>query len=356
MAMMNVHEDALNAGGALYHEFLLRFRKESKTVYGIVEGKDDPLFYRGLVEQKLLAGWEIDFLIAGNRDKVLRAESEFDWNRFDKGRICFFVDRDLSSFAEILEVPFDNLYITDGYSIENELANFGAVKRVITELLNVTEISPGELLLMRRSFDDNLKAFSEIMTPIMAQILIWKRAKARTSLDNISPKDIFEFQNGVLKTKAGFESVADRLKYVGQKVQLPPSPAAEVAIVVDEFLAKEGALRFVRGKYVAWFVVEQCLHFHVTIRNYCKSYTASPKVRVTLGQANAMALVATRIRCPASLDIFVKSTYCEFILGPTKTEEKVLQGEMDGTKSSWRRVLGALSSTFEKLFRQRKSS
>jgi hypothetical protein len=349
--MMNVHADALNEGGALYHEFLLRFRKDHKAVYGIVEGKDDPLFYRGLIEQHLPSGWEVELLIAGNKHKVLRAEKDFDWNRFSRSRICFFVDRDLSDFSEAKEKSLANIYVTDSYSIENELANFSTVRRVIQELLSVADVSHGELLLMERSFNDNVRVFSGDMASIMAQIVLWQRTGGKPSLDNILPKDIFEFSNGLIRARAGFEDVSSRINYAAQKVNLAASAPGDLAIATDEFIKKSGPERLIRGKYVAWFVVEQCLHFHSRIQDYCKFYAAPPKVRVTLGQANAMALVANRIRCPESLERFVKSNYGEYILGPRANVEGNSERASREKMKFWRKTSEIASFLSNKWFR-----
>lgn len=353
MSMMNVHKDALNAGGEVYHEFLLRFRKEHKTVYGIVEGKDDPLFYRGLIEQNLPSGWDVDLLVAGNRSKVLRAEEDFDWNRFPRSRICFFVDRDLSDFSKVEEKVFRNIYVTDKYSIENELANFGTIKRVMHEILNINEISHGELILMGRNFEDNIRIFSNNMTSIMAQIIIWQRQGGKPSLDNICPKDIFEFDNGKIKMKGDFDILENRIGYAAKKVNLVPSSPAELTTTTEEFIRKSGPERLIRGKYITWFVVEQCLHFHNRIQNYCKSYMAPPKVRVTLGQANAMTLVATRIRCPDSLDNFIKSTYCEYTVEPQNMPQDVPDEKDKNEKRLFRRVTNFIYHILEKIFRGR---
>jgi hypothetical protein len=349
MSMLDVHADALDTGGALYHEFLLRFRKDHRVVYGIVEGKDDPLFYRGLIEHYLPSGWEIDLLVAGNKSKVLSAEQDFDWSRFNKSRICFFVDRDLSDFTATDTKSKENVYVTDGYTIENELANFAAIKRVMQEILNVTEISHGELLLMERSFNDNIKVFSGNMTAIMAQIILWQKNGGKPSLDNIVPKDLFEFRNGSLKPKGDFDVVANRVGYAAQKVNIPPSLEAELAIATQDFIILSGPERLIRGKYVAWFVVEQCLHFHSRIQDYCKSYAVPPKVRVTLGQANAIALVANRIRCPKSLEKFIKSTYGYYISGGEKEIKIDEDRETKGIGLVWEKLIRATKSVYEKL-------
>ena len=120
MTMLQVHADALNSISAAYHEFLLRYKVSANIVYGILEGKEDPMFYRGLIERQLPEGWEVELVPAGCKDNVLRAVDAFDWTRFSPKRICFFVDRDLSDFISEVAVSRENVYVTDNYSIEND--------------------------------------------------------------------------------------------------------------------------------------------------------------------------------------------------------------------------------------------
>lgn len=47
MTMLQIHAAALSGPAPTYHVFLGRYRKAAKCVYGFVEGKDDPSFYRG---------------------------------------------------------------------------------------------------------------------------------------------------------------------------------------------------------------------------------------------------------------------------------------------------------------------
>ena len=48
--MLEMHAAALSSKVASYHEFLSRFSKFKKVVYGFVEGKEDPCFYRGFID------------------------------------------------------------------------------------------------------------------------------------------------------------------------------------------------------------------------------------------------------------------------------------------------------------------
>lgn len=104
MTMLDVHRDALESVSATYHEFLLRYKAHANVVYGVVEGKEDPMFYRGLIERTLPEDWQVELIPAGRKKNVLKSMAAFDWLRFSPKRICFFVDRDLSEFIPELSL------------------------------------------------------------------------------------------------------------------------------------------------------------------------------------------------------------------------------------------------------------
>nr|VFK31285.1 MAG: Protein of unknown function (DUF4435) [Candidatus Kentron sp. MB] len=122
MSMLDIHADALNGDNTTYHEFLLRYKARTKVVYGIVEGKEDPMFYRSVIESILPSGWSVELLRAGSKQNVIRARFAFDWSRFSRKRIRFFVDRDLSDFIPDGVTPADNLYITNKVRLCEERA------------------------------------------------------------------------------------------------------------------------------------------------------------------------------------------------------------------------------------------
>jgi len=314
MTMLDIHLDALNSGGTIYHEFLARYKKiDNKVVYGIVEGKEDPMFYRGLIERHLPHGWEVELIKSGNKETVLKTIDVFDWSRFSHKRICFFVDRDLSSFLNEESQEIDNLYITDFYSIENELANFGTLKRVLEEVLNITQLNIHEAEKLQHQFELNLNLFQSALSSVMAQIVWWRKNGCKPCLGNISPKDFFSFKDGSIRLKSEFEDNLDRVKYAASRVNLAPISEADLAQSEVEFLDKQGPKRFVRGKYVLWFFVECAVQLHSAICKFCESYTAPPKVKLTLGMGNAMTIIAPRLRCPESLSNFLDRNYGQFI-------------------------------------------
>jgi hypothetical protein len=67
MSMLSIHKDAIESHRSLFHEFLSQYNKTEKRIYGFVEGKEDPSFYRGAIEHYIPEDWDIDLRHAGNK-------------------------------------------------------------------------------------------------------------------------------------------------------------------------------------------------------------------------------------------------------------------------------------------------
>lgn len=312
--MLDIHAKALNCISAAHHEFLLRYKVNAKVVYGIVEGKEDPMFYRGLIEKNLPDGWEVELIPAGCKDKVLKAIEAFDWTRFSPRQICFFVDRDLSCFIEDTPLTAENLYVTDNYSIENDAANFGVFKRILEEVLSISGLKPHEFDLIENRFAAGLALFCEVMTPIMAQILIWRSEGKRPCLNDIDIKNLFTFRDGAIQIRNGFETTLSRLQNVASCVGLSVATKAAIAEAEARFQEKQGTKKFIRGKYLLWFMVEMALEIHRSISSVVARFTSPPKVRVSLGMKNAMIIISPRVRCPRSLNDFLSLNYGKYAI------------------------------------------
>lgn len=313
MSMLDIHAQALDSISAAYHEFLLRYKASAEIVYGIVEGKEDPMFYRGLIEQVLPDGWEVELIPAGCKDNVLKATKAFDWARFSPNRICFFVDRDLSDFTQDISLTAENLYVTDNYSIENDAVKFGAFRRILEEALNISGLRPDEFGAIEDRFTAALGSFREAMTPIMIQILVWRGEGKRPCLNDIQPKKFFIFRDGTIQLRKEFASAKSRLRNAAESVRLSPASEVDLAEAETRFHEKQGAERFIRGKYLLWFMVEMALEIHRSISSIVARFTSPPKVRISLGVGNAMVVLAPRIRCPTSLNDFLNRNYVQYI-------------------------------------------
>ena len=311
--MLEIHANALSSFNSTYHEFLLRYKEMDRMVYGFVEGKDDPMFYRGLIENSLPLGWNVQLIQAGCKDNVISAYENIDWSRFSDRRITFFADRDLSDFFDEKTPCAINFYVTDNYSIENEAINSGTLRRLLEEILNVTPISPEEAQLINELFERNLECFREAITPIMAQIILWRRAGIRPCLNDIKIKDVFCFSDGYLVVRQQYRDPSARVQMAADCLHLAVSASDDLNVVINEFCQKLGGERFIRGKYLLWFLVEVAINIHQSICSIITRFSKPPKAKISFSATNAMTVVAPRLRCPESLSTFFEATYKEYI-------------------------------------------
>lgn len=312
MDMLKLHEEALQSTSTAYHEFLLRYKPSKAIVYGFVEGKDDPMFYRGLIEQALPADWEVELIPSGNRDAVLQSMKEFDWDRYSKQRICFFVDRDLTDFVGTKAQECENLYITDGYSIENHAMAFGTFHRMLLEVFGVSNLKPADVERLEAIYSANLSVFREALLPVMAQIIEWRRTGARPTLNDIDIRAFFEFAGGRAKIRPCFAPADSRVTHAAQCVNLSAMPPNDRLVIEEEFKQREGLEKFIRGKYCLWFFIESLTQVHLSIASIVPAYKEPPKVKATIGQKNAMVILGPRVRCPESLRRFLANGFVAF--------------------------------------------
>ena len=186
-------------------------------------------------------------------------------------------------------------------------------ERVCEEVLNITGLVEAERNTILNLFESNLTYFCEAVASIMAQIVLWKRANLRPLLDEIKMAPMFQFLDGRLYTTQSYETVEQRVEHAAKSVELDRSAEAELGVAEAEFRAKQGLEKFVRGKYLLWFFVQNALALHAAIPKYCTRHPRPPKIHVTFGPTNAMVLLGPRVRLPLSLRQFIDRTYLEYI-------------------------------------------
>ncbi|RWF37618.1 MAG: DUF4435 domain-containing protein [Mesorhizobium sp.] len=313
MSMLDEHQAALEVVDEAYHEFLLRYNASNKSVYGFVEGKEDPSFYRSVIERFLPDDWAVELFVSGNRKKVISAEAAFDWNRFSRLQIAFYIDQDLVHFLNPESAYPPNVYVTDGYSIENSIATKEVFVRLLQEVHNVIDWTDLERVSLSQHFVDQLAAFQEMMAPMMAQIAIWRRDGAKANLSNLDLPSIVAFDNGTFSVREGFEQPDARVDRLCQCVGAQGSDAIVRQEMEAAFRGVGGPANLTRGKYLIWFLAMLANEVHARIAKFVASYRAPPKTRMTFGPANVMVVAAPRARIPNSFRLFLESTYIQFI-------------------------------------------
>lgn len=309
MSMISIHAAAIDDKAATYHEFLTRYSKRKPVVYGFVEGKDDPCFYRSFLELLLPETWEVELWAAGNKHQVYKIHKDIDWRRFPKARVCFFVDQDLSSIIPHKLTKDTNIYVTDGYSIENAIVNKGTFKRVLTELYGLAEATHSEIDSVGVQFEEELEKFFQAMISPMAWIVLWQRAGQRANLNNVKMNDLFSLVDGRLVPKVKATDETELASVLHSWCGVPLDTSADITVAAADFRKRNAYRRFVRGKYALWFLIEFCASVRMSAAKLFRGMTKPPKMHIVISQANSIAVVATRARIPASLRLFVEKTF-----------------------------------------------
>jgi Protein of unknown function (DUF4435) len=300
MSMLDIHATALNNNVSIYHEFLLRYSKIKKVVYGFVEGKEDPCFYRGFLEHAIPEDWNIELWPAGNKKQVYKIHKDIDWRRFPKKRICFFVDRDLSDIIPEKLICDKNIYVTDNYSIENDIVNKAACMRILAEVFGYGKVNHNELDQICDLFELELEKFFLAMVPIMAWILLWRRNYEKAMLNDIDMNDFFYFNAGSLQVIGNPNGKANVDECIHEQCKLPYDSTIEIANVETELMQGNIYKRYTRGKFLFWFLISFCI-------------SVKKKMNVEISQKNGMTIIGNRARTPSSLRQFVDETFCNYI-------------------------------------------
>lgn len=109
-------------------EHLVGILRRSRKPSIVVEGDDDAIIYRELT--KRIGILEVILRTSGGRDKLLQVYERR--NEFAHVPVVFIADQDMWLFSGI-ELGYDDVIWTHGYSIENDLYSDAALERLLDE-------------------------------------------------------------------------------------------------------------------------------------------------------------------------------------------------------------------------------
>jgi hypothetical protein len=155
--------------------------------------------------------------------------------------------------------------------------------------------------------------FQELMTPVMTQILGWRMHKVRANLDNLTLLPLVKFVDGHVSPNHGMDVACARIDHLAQCVGAQRYEKRDLDELEVTFREKDGLERFVRGKYLIWFLANYLVHLHANISQFVSAYAKPPKVKLPVGAANVMVLAAPRARIPQSLKIFLENTFLYYV-------------------------------------------
>ena len=109
------------------------------------------------------------------KNKLIKFYNNTDWRKFKKEQIVILIDRDLSDIMDEKIPKSKNIYITDGYSIENSIVNDKTFYRTLTELCCFKELDSINKIKLLNLFNKQLDVFCHNMLGIMSWIVYWQK-------------------------------------------------------------------------------------------------------------------------------------------------------------------------------------
>lgn len=240
-------------------QFLADYCKyDCRVCYGFVEGKDDPSYYRVVIKSKLPADSSIILYPSGGKENVSYIYKQIDWQCFSKKRIVFFMDRDLSCIVEDENIVHDeNVYITDKYSIENEIVSGDTLEGVMRDLLGFSSTYKDEIDIAVKHYENERKHFESRMMPLMANIIMWKRNNiVPANYNNVKIGDFIQVRGVNITIK--HDDILRDLFYKQSNVSIEKYNEGEINQILSEIEEKKVSEIIVRGKYIAEFFIIFC--------------------------------------------------------------------------------------------------
>lgn len=307
MSTVDTLRSELNGRTIPLTRFFEDFKAASSDVcYGFVEGKDDPSYYRTIINKFLPQGCSIRLYPSNGKANVKYIYDKLsESNRYPNNRISFFMDRDLSCIVEDSNlIESERVYVTDNYSIENDLLSEDTLENVMQDILGFSSITIDKLNLVKQCFIKERHRFEEMMIPIMSNIVFWKRHNlSPANYKNLQVKDLISFNNCTLSLSYAEEEMIQIL-YKQSNVSYDEHYNKTIIDVIrSEIVSRDLSKKILRGKYLATFFVEFC-------KSLCQDHN-NMGIDRDKGQnlciKDIMTIVAPRSKPPYSLECFINN-------------------------------------------------
>ena len=310
MSILQELEDSLLSDSPVWMEFLYRYDPKKKQIFAFYEGDEDPSFYRQFIIKILNSEYELEEIIAGCKNNVLKLQKSIDWDRYNAKQLAFFVDRDLSFW---LGQPLEyggNVFVTDEYSVENYICNSHMFRVWLQRFEGFSRASKKEIDYMMDIYEGIKPVFETYMKPIMAKAVVAKRHNPDIALKKYKPS--FEFFNN--DDDVNFNITNQNI--INDKWDLSDEDDEEVQYQVQEF-DEHGDYYFVRGKWFLLFMLQLGEHMRLNGDFFAPSLDKKGKLSPTCAVSTSQGLTALapnwESEPPRRLQTFLNVTYGEYM-------------------------------------------
>lgn len=285
MTILDELTESLQSDSPVFIDFLYRYNPKKKQIFAFYEGDEDSSYYHGMIKRVLPKDYELEELVAGCKNNVLKLWREFDWSTYDKHQILFFVDRDLSFWLGEPQHFGENVFVTDGYSVENYVVSRQSFEIWLHKFKGFARAKKAELDNMINTYSRLEDYFSEQMIHIMAAAVVAKRHDNSINLSDykLSKSLSFEIRNGSLEC-----IINDDRAYLS-KWNLSDRDDDEIVRQI-EIIENNKDHYSVRGKWILFFLAEAGESMRINASLFAPSLNSKGKTPPTCSVASTQCL------------------------------------------------------------------
>lgn len=307
MSFLEQLDETIKIPNVYYHRFILSYKKNTKDLYMFCEGDVDLSYYAEQIE-RINSEAVIHKFPAECKNNVLKIWEYIDWNNYQKNRVLFFVDRDLSYWTNEPQTYDSNVYITDGYSFENDAVSARMFMKLLEDLYGFASCSIEEKNEIEKLYDEKWNAFVEGSYDLMGYILHKYQYSNEHTAQNLDVRKCIDFgdKNIWKKMIKGMSSEA----YIRSKLRVE-EVASEAIQEYKKRFQEEPSHYSIRGKWSLEFMIGLMDFVLERGKKYAPSLfdgrAKVPKKIVELTNRGAMATIAPRMIPAQSLVDFLYS-------------------------------------------------
>jgi hypothetical protein len=283
------------------HKFLTNYDPNSERIYAFVEGDADEVFYRAQIQKYLPDERKIYTYNCEGKAGVAKAYEDVV-KRYPKcERVLFFLDKDVDDIVGVQWPSDPRIFVTECYSIENYVINKQALNRYFKDYVKIRRVDIDVASVLDR-FEKDLAHFHQMMLPVMAWIVIMRRAGCRVVLNDVNPGELFSVTDDGNRRKQKRCSIAYLIKVTQAKSASPTWPS--IRTTCSE-LRRLPAKAYIRGKFEAWWFVEFGRRILEGLERVVREANGSIRVHMQLNPATFIQLLAAGVQTPPRLDAFL---------------------------------------------------
>ena len=282
----------------------LKVRERAKSdIVLIFEGKECPVFYLSKINQ-ILSGYTFHQLIARGKKNVLNFRNLVQRNistRDDKN--LYFVDKDYDDIPASGES--DDLYVTRGYSIENELINWNIIQSFIKANFDIADYDDmNAVLSIKDSFEKYINLYLSKSKEVHQVVYFCRKSNIEcTPGGDIYSLLSFDFKNEIFSTQ--YLTIDDLLYKL--KIDIKDHVKVKASYTSFQGFDELDEKLSWRGKYHYSFLRKFIIHLHFLRTQGESPFIRKSKITIDPNHPSLFGLISIFALPPNCLQLFLNN-------------------------------------------------